>query len=441
MRIQGVTKLSKSIGSTVACVIALLFVSMCVVAQDFPRHQIEQEMRIKAEALMLGRPTSEMQSFKWERTINGNLIRMEVWKQDFSGARMYWTPVFRARAVRGEILARYDSEGADRGQLALAAGDEMSCELMGKGSVSQGFLGGAIYWRPATRETSIFVPQSIGDYFNAPRCSTPPPEPKLLPARFRVILTGFTVDKQTSDHILETDGKGDEVYIVAEVGQFASAWIYHEREWRARHHNGVLPAWDWLLTGDGINGRGPVTNRRSLTSVVMGDEANQEVPRIRAGTAGPSGGLRTGDSFPTHKPWILTGTPSANRLPMLLWEGELSPDGGVVMIMPTIWEWDNGNVGGRNHFRQATDNFFKIYTQRDGAHGNDGYGERDITGAGDRPIGWIGAPAGFKLNLSQALRAVEDTSGKYGSGVFPIPYKDGDSTEAYTLFVKIERLP
>src|SRR5437868_6376899 len=48
----------------------------------------------------------------------------------------------------------------------------------------------------------------------------PVPPPTEAEPRFRVILTGFTVNRQTSDNILESDGRGDEVYIAAEVAQF-----------------------------------------------------------------------------------------------------------------------------------------------------------------------------------------------------------------------------
>src|SRR5687768_10002666 len=38
-----------------------------------------------------------------------------------------------------------------------------------------------------------------------------------MSAKFRVVLNGFTVNSETWDHILEPDGKGDEVYLLAEV--------------------------------------------------------------------------------------------------------------------------------------------------------------------------------------------------------------------------------
>ncbi|PYS74680.1 MAG: hypothetical protein DMF69_01130, partial [Acidobacteria bacterium] len=88
--------------------------------------------------------------------------------------------------------------------------------------------------------------------------------------RFRVILTGFSVERQTDDNVLESDGKGDEVFIMAYVAQYANKW------WLPQPY-----PLDGVLTGNP-----PLTFRQTLTSIVMGDANNQEEPRLRAGTAG-----------------------------------------------------------------------------------------------------------------------------------------------------------
>src|SRR5215203_3459170 len=58
----------------------------------------------------------------------------------------------------------------------------------------------------------------------------PAKETKTTPApsanRFRVTMTGFTVNRQTNDNIFEADGKGDEVFVLAEVAQYDSYWLY-----------------------------------------------------------------------------------------------------------------------------------------------------------------------------------------------------------------------
>src|SRR3954471_19180265 len=117
-----------------------------------------------------------------------------------------------------------------------------------------------------------------------------------LAGRFRVTLTGFTVNRQSDDNILESDGKGDEVYIIAELAQYDSYWEYGRRPGLSQDHILIN-----LGGNNGFHGRGNLTLRRSLTSVVMGDVNNQNnPPRIQAGSASNLGGLRTGDRFPAN---------------------------------------------------------------------------------------------------------------------------------------------
>jgi len=417
-----------------------LWGGLTVYGQDIQRGDIEKTIQIKAEELQFGAATSEMQPFVWERKGGKQLLHFDGWRKDFANGRIYWTAATGPKGVRGEILARYDAEGAERGRFGFPTADEASCDLMGQGSRYQLFVLATIYMRGTTRETSVHELASAGDIFSTPACVPDPLAAPEQPARFRVILTGFTVGKQTSDHILESDGKGDEVYIVAEVAQFESSAPHYSYEWRRRHPYEAVPIGGWLSTGDGLNGRGRIIVRRSLTSIVMGDDSNQEVPRIRAGRAGLTGGLITGDNFPNKEPWKLESQPTNDRLPMLLWEGELG-GGNMVIILPTIWEWDNGNVRGRNDFKEAADFYFKVGTQRDDGFTNSGFGERDIAGAGDRPIGYPGSPAAFRLDLSTALDATRDQSAKRGPGVFEVKYSNEDASESYTLFIKIEQMP
>jgi hypothetical protein len=251
-----------------------------------------------------------------------------------------------------------------------------------------------------------------------------------------VVLTGFTVNRQTNDNILESDGKGDEVFIVAEVAQFDNSEFFY-RQTGSRHE---VPYFGYWLTDEGLNGRGNITLRRSLTSIIMGDANNQEMPRIRAGSAGANGGLRTGDSFPTKGSWNSTGTSSANRLPMLLWEGELRQPNDLVIIIPTIWEWDDGSLRARRDFSEEANKYFQAYTLRNEGFASRNFGYRDSAGAGDRPIGWDELPKSIRLNREAALRASFDSPAGHGPGVHEITYADYDRTESYTLYFKIERV-
>ncbi len=172
--------------------------------------------------------------------------------------------------------------------------------------------------------------------------------------RFRVTLTGLTVNRQTDDNVLETDGKGDEVFVLAEVAQY-------DRYTQDGPLAGVATRLDYT---NNLHGGGNVTLRRSLVSVLIGDVNNQNnPPRIQAGSASSRGGLRTGDRFPTNEPWIMRGEPTTDRPPMLLWEGELRRDRDLVIIVPTVWEWDGGNVALRQQFTEDIDSYFSYITR------------------------------------------------------------------------------
>jgi len=154
-----------------------------------------------------------------------------------------------------------------------------------------------------------------------------------LHGRFRVTLNGFIVNRQTNEQAaLESerrsgqvgqfsrtsDGAGDEVFIRADV---------------------------FVLEGR-PNGGFDIVSMRSVSSPVMGDISGF-AKREKAGTASRTGGLRNGDFYPTVAPWQRRGEPRSDGLPMVLWEGELrdAADGMSVIIIPTIWEWDEFDEG------------------------------------------------------------------------------------------------
>ena len=124
----------------------------------------------------------------------------------------------------------------------------------------------------------------------------PPPR-----GRFRVTLLGFYVNRETWDDALERDGKRDEVFILAKSYLYASG--------------GKLLA-----------------NSDLMRTPVMGDPTGRP-ERVAAGStpanpgllgigASQAGGLRTNDWFPLNM-FAPGPNPQPDRLPMLLWEGEL----------------------------------------------------------------------------------------------------------------------
>lgn len=129
-----------------------------------------------------------------------------------------------------------------------------------------------------------------------------------LVGRYRVTLNGVTVHRQTYDNPLQTDGKGDEVYLAA-----------------------------WVAA---IDTAGPqLVRHRVVASRVLGD-ASGFPDRLRAGSLGAKGGLRTGDRIPSAAPQKRAAGPAADSLPLLLWEGELAQGRSAVLVAPTVWEWD-----------------------------------------------------------------------------------------------------
>lgn len=133
-----------------------------------------------------------------------------------------------------------------------------------------------------------------------------PPPPGF--GRYRVTLSGFSVDRQSNDGG-GGDGRGDEVW----------ARVYVRIYERAAKRT----------LAEGL-----------VESAVHGD-TRVEPGRVRAGSASPQGGLQTGDRFPTATPWVKAGGPTPNTFPLALWEGDLQDSGDVVVITPTLWDKDD----------------------------------------------------------------------------------------------------
>jgi hypothetical protein len=154
-------------------------------------------------------------------------------------------------------------------------------------------------WGPKSAPVTLAVPRYMGKY--------------------QVAILGFKVNNETFDNPVETDGKRDEVYVTADVQAFDS-----------------LDA--------------PVGTPRSVRTFTYGDvnspawqNSQNEYYRIKAGTASPLGGLKTGDGYPNGvDPWRRT-TPNVydRLLPLLVWQGELIEDVNSVAIAPAIMESDD----------------------------------------------------------------------------------------------------
>ncbi len=266
-------------------------------------------------------------------------------------------------------------------------------------------------------------------------------QPGAASAKFRVTLNGFAVNNQSDDDILEGDGKGDEVYLRAEV---------------------------WKL-----NAGGGDTIKQTVKTIVFGDVNNQS-GRGQAGSASAKGGLRTGDAFPpaTAQPWRRGAAFFRDRAPMLVWEGVLRQGLDGVAIIPTVWEWDGNNQSeSETHWnnlqdldmtfieqplitlirsRSATTSFdaaasIPRYDYRDGQFGAPGV---NLGGkAGTRPIGIKEQhgniyllPQILPLSYDSALAAAAASPSGLGAGIFAFRYKDATDHGDYTVYVQVEKV-
>ncbi len=290
-------------------------------------------------------------------------------------------------------------------------------------------------------------------------------QPKSEPAangamtgKFRISINGFQVDNATRDDLLDTDGIGDEVFIVANV-------VAVDAE-----ANQAMPA---------------ATIRSRVYGEARKDIAGNYVWKGRqlAGTGGRAGGLRSTNRVPTQTPWLRTFTLGAPEyLPMELWCGTLTEGKNAIVVVPSVWEWD----GYKSHFGTMVNWGNQVAADLSGNSKEIGaiigaaagattggvvtaaiLGSKILLGAAvaleetglvggesDRPIVMKRSAANkkvfeftpehkFVLNYRSADFSSK-AAGSLGSlppGVFPIQYSDDPFHEGvYTLYVHVERM-
>lgn len=252
-------------------------------------------------------------------------------------------------------------------------------------------------------------------------------------ARYRVTLVGFRVNRETYDTFLETDGKGDEIRLAAEVQEF------------------------------GPNGE-PVAATREVKSVVYGDR-NTFPSRIAAGSRSAQGGLKTGDVVPAGgEPWVRRGAPQGDRLPMLLWEGELRTNQNMVAISPTVWELDSDDLlnAPANAVIGLGDLVKSVGPIASMIPGVGGLSRAlmnvtkpaaafatNVKERGNRPVGLASAagklsftPSVVGLTTTTAELVIAGQGGARSPGVIEVRYADSEDLKGdYSLFLQVERLP
>jgi len=128
--------------------------------------------------------------------------------------------------------------------------------------------------------------------------------------RYRLMVTGFRVNRPTFDERI--NGNGDEDYVA--VGLSAID----------RRDASVIQPWATIKSDSyGDVGRFPSF--------------------VRAGSATATGGLWMGDVVPTGTdPRTPSASPSPSRFPLAVWEGTLRDGIDALIVKPTLWENDGG---------------------------------------------------------------------------------------------------
>jgi hypothetical protein len=259
--------------------------------------------------------------------------------------------------------------------------------------------------------------------------------------RYRMTINGFWCHNETWDDALNWDGKHDEVFLAVNTKT--------------------------------VSPDGTVQHNLDSEGELMGDTWN--LPnRIQAGSASDRGGIVSGDKFPPGpKPWERSAALNSGRYPpYVIWEDDLEPGQDMVIVTPTIWEWDPG-VGfwdgwlawqvqtDKEYGQRAKDIFGKIWPVSKPVFDAVSLGIQTVgTLAGlwsplgksqrrpigiqrnpDDPDGFVFNPASIALNTETADYLVAGNRQGLGSGIVELSYQDDPYLRGvYSLFVQVERL-
>jgi hypothetical protein len=419
--------------------------------------EIERMIEEKARELNLGEPRSSHASYVPFRRSD---LAIYDWYREYQRGTVYWSAYSRkVAAVTGTIKQKWDTLGGARSELGFPISDELASRGADARDRYQLFERGRIHWSAQTNEATVYYDRTtICEGGNCP-----------AHARFRVVLTGFANEKQTQDDPLQRDGKDDEVFLLTSLYQFqknAAPSIPIQNRFPPN-----LPGINVALS--------------PVRSVLYGDTNGQaNPPRLRAGSASDLGGIRSGDRYPTSRPWQRVPALAADRLPLLLWEGDLVEGQNGVVIAPTIWEWDGrpeltnvwtnsfesalGDLAGglagllADPWRKGTELVIRddIKTEAGNRQAFMRF-EKTLFDSRDRPIGlresrdqyagrYFFEPKVLFLTYRSAMSAAQASrewltaSGavNLGSGIIPLTYQDDPGLGgSYTLFLQIERVP
>lgn len=241
------------------------------------------------------------------------------------------------------------------------------------------------------------------------------------PATFKLTVLGFNCITETADNVLETDGKGDEVFFVISAA---------------------------IRSGE-------QTKTHFVPRFGVFGEVTESFPRIKAGTRGPNGGVKTGDVY--LNPGV--GQPGG-RDPMTVIQVKLE-EGQTLCLVPSIWDQDHrADEANIRYFQALKPAAVSIASWR-------GSGEQpywfnfDHLKRGsflpgeypDMPIGALearlgpGQVASLSCQLkalfmdSKELAKLADSSGPYGTGTFTVRQGyQSNPAGCYDMVFKVERI-
>jgi len=136
----------------------------------------------------------------------------------------------------------------------------------------------------------------------------------IVSGRYLITLTGLRAINMSFDDQLSRDGKGDEV--------FAASFV--------RHYD---------------RRSGAVVGASMAKTLTYGDTYLFGTTRVQAGSMSSTGGIRDGDPIPANSdPTVRSAPPSTTGFPLKVWEGTLTDGVDALVLSPSIWEQDLGDL-------------------------------------------------------------------------------------------------
>jgi hypothetical protein len=271
--------------------------------------------------------------------------------------------------------------------------------------------------------------------------------------RYRVVATGFIVTTGTTEGLILTDGRGDEVFVAANFAEINAANTMIGSPGAKRSVN-----------------YGDTDGRSTPVQPIVGIGLSHPVAFgiMRGGSAEPHGGFLSGDTFPArgvtlHDPPTAPASVRGRFIPMTLWEGDLRAgvNPTAVLILPTIWENDfiddmwnvwNRQAGDFLHrFARSSSRYVSGSMRRQIIEQVDNVLEyaptrndysRPIGTAGDAFGGLAASPNPATFIPAAMFLTAEKAEEAVAHGEYIITYRDGEhfGPGEYKLMVRVERV-